>query len=87
MSEMQPIFHTPKKPAPAAEPTADPCRKCPNCGTAESRWTVDGREHVNLSPITGQCVRCLAEMSKEVGPLQTPELPFDARAAQARNDE
>lgn len=61
-------------------------RTCPNCSTPESRWTVDGREHVNLSPLTGQCVSCLVAMTKEIGPIHTPPA-FDARAAQARNDE
>jgi hypothetical protein len=45
-------------------------RKCLNCGVAESRWTENGREHVNLSPITGQCVDCLKAMAKEMGPPQ-----------------
>ncbi len=58
-------------------------RTCPNCGTPESRWTVGGVEHVNLSPITGQCVTCLAEMAKEMAP--PADRPFDSRAA-AAND-
>jgi hypothetical protein len=59
-------------------------RICPNCHVAESRWTVDGREYVNLSPITGQCVDCLSALSKEMGPPQDMSL-FDPRAA-AAND-
>jgi hypothetical protein len=59
-------------------------RTCPNCGKQEERWTVGGREYVNLSPLTGQCVDCLAAMSKEMGPPQEMSL-FDPRAA-AAND-
>jgi hypothetical protein len=59
-------------------------REYPNCGVAESRWTENGRDHVNLSPITGQCVDCLKAMAKEMGPPQEPSL-FDSRAA-AAND-
>lgn len=62
-------------------------RTCPNCGTPESRWIAGGREHVNLSPLTDQCVECLAAMVKEIGPIESRPLPFDSRAAQARNDE
>jgi hypothetical protein len=60
-------------------------RTCPNCGTPESRWTVGGVEHVNLSPITGQCVSCLAAITREMGPPAEPSL-FDPRAA-AANDQ
>lgn len=59
-------------------------RKCPNCGVQESRWTVDGKPFVNLDPITGNCVTCLAAFAKETGPAPAA-LPFDARAA-AAND-
>jgi hypothetical protein len=61
-------------------------RTCPNCGVAETRWTVGSVEHVNLSPITGQCVDCLREMSKELG-APSASLPFDARAAAANDRE
>jgi hypothetical protein len=60
-------------------------RTCPNCGVAESRWTADGREHVNLDPITGNCVDCLRELAKETRATAPASLPFDVRAA-AAND-
>lgn len=61
-------------------------RTCPNCGVAESRWMVGSVEHVNLDPITGNCVDCLRELAKETRATAPLALPFDARAAQARND-
>lgn len=61
-------------------------RTCPNCGVAESRWIAGGRESVNLDPITGNCVDCLREYAKEQRAQVLDSLPFDARAAQARND-
>lgn len=61
-------------------------RACPNCGTEESRWSIRGVDYVNLSPLTGQCVDCLAAMTKELGPLERPRFRFDSRAAQERND-
>jgi len=61
-------------------------RTCPNCHVPESRWTENGRPCVNLDPITGNCVRCLAELAKEMGATVRRPLPFDARAAAARND-
>jgi hypothetical protein len=84
VSEFEPMLGPMKAAAAPVEPASDVSRKCPNCNVAESRWTVGGREYVNLSPLTGQCVDCLAAMSKEMGPPQEPSL-FDARAA-AAND-
>lgn len=60
-------------------------RTCPNCGVQESRWTKGGRDHVNLSPITGQCVDCLIAMTKEFRQTQR-DFGFDAKATAARND-
>lgn len=61
-------------------------RTCPNCGVAEARWIENGRDCVNLDPITGNCVDCLRELAKEMRANAPVSLPFDARAAQSRND-
>lgn len=50
------------------------------------RWTVGGREMVNLDPVTGNCVDCLREYAKEQRQQAPVSLPFDGRAAAARND-
>jgi hypothetical protein len=60
-------------------------RSCPNCGAEETRWIIAGREYVNLSPLTDQCVDCLAAMSKEMGPPVEGTLDFDPKSA-AAND-
>lgn len=60
-------------------------RKCPNCGVEESRWRANGRESVNLDPITGNCVTCLIELAKEIRQTAPVSLPFDPKAA-AAND-
>lgn len=59
-------------------------RTCPNCGVEERRWLEKGQPRVNLNPITGQCVDCLAALAREIGPPAEPTL-FDPRAA-AAND-
>lgn len=41
-----------------------PPRYCAACGTAESRWTVGGREYTNINPLTGECVDCTAKASR-----------------------
>jgi hypothetical protein len=64
-------------------------RKCVTCLLPERRWKDEkGREQVNLSPITTQCVDCLIAYTKETNETMRsqPELTFDARAADARND-
>jgi hypothetical protein len=60
-------------------------RTCPNCGTAERRWLEKGRQRMNLSPITGQCVDCLAALAREMAP-PVDEPVFDPKAEAARND-
>lgn len=62
---------------------AEGVRVCPNCGVLEQRWIANGRECVNLSPITGQCVDCLAAMSKEMPLAEQSSFGFDSRAAAA----
>jgi len=63
-------------------------RVCVTCGKAEQRWTVGAIEHVNLSPLTQQCVDCLIGITKEITEAERsqPSMEFDARAAAARND-
>lgn len=86
MTDFAPLLG-PVKPRPhASAPAADPDRVCPNCGVPESRWTVGSVEHVNLDPFTNNCVDCLRELAKEMRANPPTSLPFDARAAQARND-
>lgn len=73
--------------------TTDTTRRCPGCGVPEQR-TTDGRtEQVNLCPLTGLCVDCLIaythecdETARDQARRARAELPFDARAAAARND-
>lgn len=65
----------------------DPVRTCLNCGVPERRWTVKGQGYVNLDPITGNCVDCLCALVKETRATVPDSRPFDARAAQARNDQ
>ena len=67
-------------------------RCCPDCGLEEHRTTDDkGRAVVNLSPLTGQCVQCLGKAAlarhlfASVKDLNV--LPFDRKAAQARNED
>jgi hypothetical protein len=62
-------------------------RCCPDCGLVEDRKVDEkGREVVNLSPLTGQCVTCLgkAALARHVFAGQAE---FDARARAARNDQ
>jgi hypothetical protein len=60
-------------------------RACPTCGVLEERGMKDGRPWVNLNPITGHCVTCLAAMARDgEPPVEDPV--FDARAEAARND-
>jgi hypothetical protein len=37
-----------------------PERFCVTCGTEEDRRRVNGRELVNINPLSGQCIDCLA---------------------------
>jgi hypothetical protein len=58
-----------EKPPPVA-------RTCPDCGEAERRWQVDNRDHVNLSPLTDQCVACLIKAAKAFGPWPKEPRPW-----------
>lgn len=78
-------------------------RCCPDCGLEEHRKLDErGREVVNLSPMTNQCVTCLgkAALAKHIfrsrlitnaGEQRDIRIAcrerFDPRAAAARNDE
>lgn len=69
-------------------------RRCPDCGLAEER-KVDKRGHalVNLDPTTGRCLRCTVTAAFNARPrlledaARLTSVPFDARAAAARNEE
>jgi hypothetical protein len=65
-------------------------RTCPGCGVDEHRW-IDGKgiERVNLEPTTNRCVDCLSAAFTTFTSRRDPpaDLPFDSRAAAARNDE
>ena len=66
-------------------------RRCPDCGLEEHRTTDEkGRAVVNLSPLTNQCVMCLgkAALARHLfaSVKDLTDLPFDARAAAARNN-
>lgn len=69
------------------EPRAEKAglRACKSCGLPEHRRKDDkGRDTVNLDPVSGLCVPCLAKaVCQQVKPMD-PE-PFDARKA-AAND-
>lgn len=65
-------------------------RTCPDCGAEEIRKAdKQGRTtSTNLDPISGLCVDCLVKMHTTFTSRRMPEaLPFDGRAAAARNDE
>lgn len=61
-------------------------RRCLACGTEEVRTIINGRASVNLEPVSGFCIACLAQASKEAKQTTAEPLPFDSRAAAARND-
>ncbi len=69
-------------------PATATARKCPDCGEPEYRGTdARGRELVNLDPITDRCITCLVKRAlANRSPRVRPLLPFDPRAAAARND-
>ncbi len=63
-------------------------RACPKCGTLEQRGIWQGKPWVNLDPISGLCIDCLAS---SVGAFQSrrdaANVPaHDARMAQAGKD-
>jgi hypothetical protein len=75
-------------------------RRCANCGTPEQRGIDgNGRPRVNLNPLTGLCVKCTVSAAtgrrtfhsrrddRKGEVIDTKALPFDGRAAAARNDE
>lgn len=62
-------------------------RRCLGCGTEEVRTIANGREQVNLEPVSGCCVSCLSQSSKEARETAPSTLPFDAKAAAAGKDE
>jgi hypothetical protein len=39
-------------------------RRCPDCGLAEERLMIDGKPYLNLDPVSGRCLTCLAVMAK-----------------------
>lgn len=61
-------------------------RRCVDCGKAQERHIVFGKETTNLDPISGKCLDCLAAHAK-----QTPKPPsddrFDVRLAQTGEKE
>jgi hypothetical protein len=62
-------------------------RVCLGCQVPEQRGVdANGRETVNLNPLTDLCIECTVIVTKEQGPYQAPALPFDARAAAAGKD-
>jgi hypothetical protein len=60
-------------------------RTCPDCGVAEDRRIVGGRELVNLDPVTGRCVECLVRHAKRI--VAAPAEPRDWQRAAAGDTE
>lgn len=75
-------------------------KTCPDCGLPEERKKdARGREVTNLEPLSGRCLGCLGREAlkrhtfhsrredRKGQVIDTKDLPFDGRAAAARNDE
>lgn len=63
-------------------------KTCPDCGLEEIR-TRDafGNDTTNLSPLSGQCVRCLIRANRaKAREWPTTEPTRDPKALAARND-
>jgi hypothetical protein len=63
-------------------------RLCPDCGANEERVFIEGKEWINLDPVSGRCVPCLTRMVK-AKPMPGAALPRDVKLAQlpAHDDE
>jgi hypothetical protein len=51
-------------------------RACIDCGIREERRREQGRDEVNLDPVSGRCVQCLIAYAK-AGFRVIPDLPAD----------
>ncbi len=65
--------------------------RCPDCGVLLTRIVEHGQERVNLDPVSGRCVDCLAKNAKaRVRTMATThQMPRDVKLAQlpAHDDE
>jgi hypothetical protein len=62
-------------------------RVCPDCGLTEERRREQGRDTLNLDPVSGRCVPCLVAYAK-AGFRVIPDLPADwAKKAAGDGDE
>ena len=64
-------------------------RTCKDCGVPEERIRDEkGRELVNLSPLTNQCVWCLgkAALARHTWEALSTPTELDSKARAARND-
>jgi hypothetical protein len=63
--------------------------RCPDCGLAEERLIIDGKPYLNLDPVSGRCLSCLAQQAKaRLRTIATHLMPRDVkRAASGEKDE
>jgi hypothetical protein len=63
-------------------------RRCPDCGVVEERIVEQGHERVNLDPVSGRCLSCLAELAKaRLRTIATHLIPRDVKRAAAKDED